>query len=68
MFKKAEELVKGDIVNFEGKTDTVTFVGKLFNPGNRLQLISVHVTLKNQPANANISVFPPGAVLEIVSN
>lgn len=68
IFKKAENIRRGDIVKVADKEETVQMVGKLFNPGNRLQIINVSLVFKDQAPNTNIAVFPPSEQLEVVNH
>lgn len=66
-FKRAENVRRGDVVKIADKEETVEMVGKVFNPGNRLQIISVSLVKKDDAMMGTIGVFPPSEQIEVVA-
>lgn len=65
IFKSAETLKKGDIVKIGDNVQKVEMIGKLFNPGNRLQLLNVTVVSKGKYDDGSVTVFPPSERIEV---
>lgn len=65
MFKRADELVRNDIVRLNGLRRKVVKVEKLRNPGKKTQLIHVRVTFTKHETHGSEVVFPPSDIVEV---
>lgn len=59
MYKRADELVKGNVVLIYDQPQKVKKVEKLFNPGKRLDMLHVRVTFVDSPQ----AIFPPSEMI-----
>lgn len=65
MFKRADELVRNDIVRMDGLRRKVVKVEKLRNPGKKTELIHVRVTFTKHETHGSEAVFPPKEIIEV---
>lgn len=65
MYKRADELVRGDVVRMDRLRRKILKVEKLRNPGKKTELIHVRVEFTKHATHPEIAVFPPSEIVEV---